>query len=523
MSYYTEQLISRSLAYNAKYGFTNRLPPVGLDITTVTDPMVPFLDTELFTEGEGSDWSQESDAPDYDVLQGRLSCHRKSLLFSTKSGIVAPLPDHTCRYEPEILAGYADLHNVLLFMAKDAIDTDLLVVTPQTYDLSKPFSAMYDRRFFLTEYLELSEAKRQALYLFLRRPGVAQYCFLCMAYLSSLMIRNGNTLSPMDNPKAVEAVESLLRNFVGVRFEHTDLLTLINLIDLSGFFHQPPSWHLAMSLWAITHRASAWGNLPPEEALMASGLGNAPQLHSYIKLVCSPAELCSLASSIADPMLHDTDPVQAENILLHLLYTGIAMEHDTISSINRYLFYRRPLRFEDIRKFTPIRYSDNPNWSILVDDLFEKVSIELEKGSTAYARGLGLVWVCEINNLQNALSDAQLMILKEESDATTLVGTHMLSLLLEYDLSNTSKMRKPIQVELAQPILQRLTEWLIKYDEIHYTAAAILARDLVYWGADPTFLIADPRVRETALMRKAMGIGNRLYPCIVLNLIEKFS
>ena len=136
--YYIEQLISRSLAYYLKNGFTNRLPQVRLDINTVTNPMVSFLNTELFIEGEGSEWSLEPDSPDYAVLRGRLSGRGENLLFSAKSGIVAPLPNHTCRYEPGILEGYADLHNLLLFIAKDAIDTDLLVVTPQTYDLAKP-------------------------------------------------------------------------------------------------------------------------------------------------------------------------------------------------------------------------------------------------------------------------------------------------------------------------------------------------------------------------------------------------
>ena len=494
--YYIEQLISRSLAYYLKNGFTNRLPQVRLDINTVTNPMVPFLNTELFIEGEGSEWSLEPDSPDYAVLRGRLSGRGENLLFSAKSGIVAPLPNHTCRYEPEILTGYADLHNVLLFIAKDAIDTDLLVVTPQTYDLAKPFATIYDRRFFISEYVELNKSKRRALYQFFTHPGVAQYCFICTAYLSSLMIKQGNTLSPMDNPKAVEAVGPLLRKFVGVRFTKSDLLTLMNVIELSGLFHQPPSWHMALALWAITNRASAW-DLAPEEALIASGLGNAPQLHSYLKLLCTPTELRSLARSIADPMLHDTDPAQADNILLQLLYTGIAMEYDTISSINHHLFYRRAIRLEDIRKLTPIR--QNKNWEALLDDMFEKFSLQLAKGSTAYARALALVWICDINNWQDALSDAQLMILEEESNAATLVGIHMLSLMLQHELANTSKRRIPIRVELAQPILQKLAQWLIKCDDIHYSAAAILARDLIYCGmADPAPLRSDPKIRETA-------------------------
>ncbi len=518
MSYYIEQLISRSMAYYLKFGFTNRLPPDDLDIRTVTDPLVPFLDTELFTEA-GSEWSQEPDAPDYYILQGRLSGRQKELLFSTKSGIIAPLPHHICRYEPGILEGYTDLHNILLMISKDAIDTDLLVITPQAYALAAPFPHTYDRRFFLSEYIDLPESRRKALYRFLRNPGTAQYCFLCMAYLSSLMIRNGNTLSPMDDPRAVEAVELLLRNFVGIRFDRCDLLTLMNIIEHSGFFHQSPSWHMALALWAICHRASAW-DLPPAEALMVSRLGNAPQLHSYLELVCTPDALRSMARSIADPRLHNVDPAQADHILLQLLYTGVALEKSTIANINRYLFYRRPVALEDLRKLNPIRYSDNPNWDILVDDLFEKVAIALATGSTAYTRALALVWTCDTGSLKDAASDAQEMILSGETIAAELVGVHMLSLMLQHELTSTSKNRTPIQIELAQPILQKLAEWLIKCDDIHYSAAAILARDLVYWGADPRPL-ADPRIRETAIIRKAAGIGNRLYPSIVLSLIDK--
>lgn len=513
--YYTEQLIKRSLSYYLKTGFKNRLPATDLDIKD----MAELLDTELFTDG--SDWSHEDDASDYLVLEGRLSWQHNKMLFTTKS-ITIPLPKN-CRFEPSILQGYTDTHNLRLLIACDGIDMDPLVVTPQLYHLSTPFPSMFDRRFFLEEILMyLSDAQRTAICHFLQCPGFAQYCFLSCAYIASLKIKKANTLSPADNLNVIEATESLMRNYVAVHFEKFNLFSLISIIELSGLFNNKnSSLNTALALWAIFNRASAWGNLPAEEVLMISGLGNASRLHSYLKLVCSPAELSSLASSIADPVLHDTDPAQAENILLELLYTGTALKSDTISVINRHLFHRRPIRLEDIRKLTPIRYSDSPNWSILLDDLFEKVSIQLSKGSTAYARGLALAWMCEIGDI--SLSDAQIMILEGESDAATLVGIHMLSLLLQYDLSNTSKKRKPVQVELAQPIMKRLTDWLIKYDDLHYTAAAILARDLVYWGADPTPLIADPRVRETALLRKAMGIGNRLYPCIVLNLINRYS
>lgn len=512
--YYIEQLISRTLAFYLKHGFVNTLPPDTLDIRTVTDPMVSFLDTELFIEG--SEWSRELDAPDYHVLQGRLSCCQQDILFSTDSGILGLLPSHTCRYEPGILEGYVDLDKVLLLIPDASIDTNLLVVTPNTYDQAAPFGgSMYDKRFFLSEYIELPEVQRKVLYRFLRSPGAAQYCFLCMAYLSSLMIKKGNTLSPGDVPEAVESVERILPRFVGVQFVRCDLMTLL---ELSGFFHHSVSFHMSLALWAIFHKASVWEELGAAEALLASGLGSAPHLHAYLELVCSPAELRHLAGSIADPQLHDTEPALCDRILLQLLYTNIKLEENTISLINHHLFFHNPLELEDIRKLTPIRHSISTNWETIVDDLFSKVSTELAKDSTAYTRALALVWILEIGNWKVALSDAQEMILEGETDAAVLVGMHMLSLILWHELRSPKKNREPIVLEYAQAILQKLSVWLMEPD-IHYNIAAILARDLVYWGADPAPL-ADHRIRETALARRAANVGNRIYPCILLSVLN---
>ena len=517
--YYIEQLVSRFLAYYMKNGFNNKLPPGNLDIRTITDPIVDFMNAEVFFEG--SEQANEPDAPEFHSLSGNFCCHCGDYLFTQPQyKIISLLLDDDCRYEDGILEGYVDLDHLVLIMPDVDDSTSQLLLTPQTYALAESFVASFDRRFFFEEYLDLPEEQRRILHRFLTRPGFAQYITLCVSYLATVMIQKGHTLSPNYVPEVLKAVRLHTFRFPHVCFERCDADAMMVLLNLCGFFQKEAAWYMAPAMFAIMNKVSAWC-LPPEDGLLVSGLAGSPYLYRYLDLIATPAQVRSLSRAIVEPQIHDSDPGMCNHILRQLLYTNTPLEASVIAEINRYLFNRTILELEDIHKLIPIRKC-KANWEVFLDDLFEKVSNELAKEKTCYIPILALAWICNIGSWKDALSDAEEMVLEGESQAAILVGLEMLNFFLRYDLTVTGKKKLPIHLNQAQPILEKVAGYLMAPD-IYYEPAAVLAQNLVLSGTiDPSPLL-NPRIKKVALARYKQGQLHSVYPCLLLHLIEKIN
>lgn len=517
--HHIDQLICYMLAHYAKFGFVNKLPPSNLDIRTVTDPMIPFLDTELFLDD--SRRSKAFHTPDSRPLYGRLICNHPDYLFHTKSGISIVLPHGNCRFEDEIMAEYTGLKQIVLLMPKVTDTSDCLLVTDETYALAAPFATMYDKRQFLSEYISLEDKKRKALYRFLRNPGAAQCFFFYASYLSSLMFKNGPILSDQDITAILDRPDLPPARFSGVYFDDCDVMTIL---DLLHFRRKKACWHMHLALYSLTHHASAWEGLSPARALLASRIAGSPNLHAYLKLSCTPQELRTLAKDFTQAQIHAIDPSLCRHILLQLLYTGAAMEESTIAQINIDLFWCTPLTLKDAGKLTAIQHASNANWGLLVNDLLHKVTNNMEVGSTSYASALALAWICSIGSWKDAFSNAQKMLLEEEGEnsCSILVGMRMLSMMLEYELSHPKGDREPIHPERSALILEKLTTWLADPDSIFFPSAVILARNLVLSGTNPAPL-ANPHIREAVQTMTGSDSPRRLCCAILLNLIDKVS
>lgn len=502
--HHIEHLIKRNLVFFHRYGYLNALPPANLDVCLISHPTTSLFNTRLFRQ------DRQNRVPVWSIVQGQISRRHPHLLTSGTGTIALP---EGCLTEEELFGRYADTVSVVLLRSDDACSS--VLVSEKTFSLSEPFPANYDKAIFLQEYLALSGQEQNAVFWFLSSAGSAQLFHYYVAYLSTMILRKGS-LSQWDIIQVLDRSDlPSAPRYSDARFNGLDVMPLLHI---SGFLSQTGDFLIASALWAILHGVGEWETLAPAEALLASNLGGCPELSMYIQMVCDPWEIPELAKAFTDPRLHSTDPQMCNTILLKLLRIKGAASGETIADINERLFAHSILGLEDIRKLHLIA---EDNFALLLDDLFRKVAHSLEKGVgvTDYTKALALAWMLELvvesrMNLKDLFTDAQEMILDGETDAAMLTGMQMLSLLLRHHL-NSTKDKESLTLQHAQPILEKLSGWLVNPAGIFYNTAAMLTQELICWGGIDPVPLADPRIK------KAASEADRIHSRIMRDLINK--
>lgn len=516
MNTYIPHMMSRTLVWHACNGLTNTLPPPNLDITSITDPQVFVLKRDLFLTG--SKWSYPYDltSPAYAAIKGKLMERYGQIIFIPAEGEdYDPIYlNDRCRYESPELKRRSGSVVLMISDPDDPKGSDQLVVSPATYALAAPLVSLYDKYFFLCEHLDLEREASAALTMFLTSAGVSQSAFLYLAHLASHTIKKGSRLDEWEIVDAIDRFDDYLGRFQSSHLLYTDVDKILSLAE---FHHREEDWYKLLSLWSILNNCSAWSHdCSKAQALLASGLGYAPNLNDCLKLICQPHELNALARKLTEEAVFQSDPDQCRAILLQILYTGVAISPEILPCITRCLF-QKPMDLTDVPKLYPLR--STPNWDPLIDDIMLKVHGSLENGVTTYATALAALWICEIGAQRDpVLEDAQDMILNDQP-VTALTGTLMLSMMLEGDLRSSEKRKKSVLLEQENAIVSRLLTWLRDPDTIHYNSAVILYRDLNLMCGSDCSPLANPEIIRAAYRHLELGLQNRIYVSILFSLL----
>lgn len=295
---YIQEIINRSLAYYAHFGLTGKLPPANLDITTVTDPRVAFMDTDLFQRG--SYYSFDPTAPRCDAFFCTLR-HRFGMNIPLpESGMLPPFIFDHCLFEYDSMKT-EPVHGVpvvLLTAETPGIPTaEAIIVSSQTYDLVGCLPNAYDRFFFFTEFLtQLCQDERSVFQSFLSSSGTAQCVFLCMCHLASQVIKSG--LPPENEAELIaDFYDTIVPSFSGISW--VDPEDIHTLLTLSEFYSARQSWYLFLSLWAVLHGVSVWEDGTTIQKLYHL-MDACRNLSPMLSLICSIEDLEMLRRMVLD-------------------------------------------------------------------------------------------------------------------------------------------------------------------------------------------------------------------------------